>query len=408
MSERRRRIGMGLVGPGFVAAHHLDAVRRLGDVDVIGIAGSSQATGDRKAAELNVDKAYGSYQELVNDPRIEVVHNTTPNYLHFDVSMAAIKAGKHVISDKPLAMTYAECSELRDAAEAADVVNVVTFNYRGNSLVQQARLMAKDDDIGELFFLHGQYLQDWMADDHVYSWRSDTKKGGSSSALADIGSHWCDLAQHVSGLKIVAVLAELTTVIKTRYASNVPQEAFSGREVKEVTPVEIAAEDLASVLLRFENGAKGCLSVGQVTAGHKNGLEIEFNGRTGSLRWDQEKQNELWVGRYATSNSVITKEPSHLLEGARRYARLPAGHQEGWSDGFRNVIDDAYTWIRANGDADARPATICTFADASQICAVIEAMLRSHEAGGVWEAVLGKEPANREIHAALRGERAIA
>jgi predicted dehydrogenase len=320
--------------------------------------------------------------------------------------MAAIKAGKHVISDKPLAMTYAECSMLRDAAEEAGVVNVVTFNYRGNPLVQQARLMTENNDIGELFFLHGRYLQDWMADDHVYSWRSDPKKGGSSSALADIGSHWCDLAQHVSGLKIVAVLAEMTTVIKTRYASMVAQEAFSRKDGDSVNPVKIAAEDLASVLLRFENGAKGCLSVGQVTAGHKNGLELELNGRTGSMRWNQERQNELWVGRYATCNSVIAKDPAQLLEGARRYAHLPAGHQEGWSDGFRNVIDDAYTWIRADGDPDARPATICTFADACQICAVIEAMLRSHHAGGVWEAVAEEETTTPDMQSGLRGERA--
>lgn len=397
---------MGLVGPGFVAAHHLDAVRRLGDVDVIAIAASSQGAGDRKAAELHVDKAYGSYQELVEDPRIEVVHNTTPNYLHLDVSMAAIKAGKHVISDKPLAMTLAECTKLRDAAEAAGVVNVVTFNYRGNPLVQQARLMTKNNEIGELFFVHGRYLQDWMADDHVYSWRSDPKKGGTSSALADIGSHWCDLAQYLSGLKIVAVLAEMTTVVKTRYASLVPQEAFSGKEVEAANPVTITAEDLASVLLRFDNGAKGSLSVGQVTAGHNNDLEIELNGRTGSLLWNQERQNELWVGRYGRNNSFVAKDSLQLLEGSRRYAHLPAGHQEGWSDGFRNVIDDAYAWIRADGDPEAKPATICTFAEACQICAVIEAMLRSHQAGGVWETVTECESPNREVQTALRGERA--
>jgi predicted dehydrogenase len=405
MGECKKRIGMGLVGPGFVATHHIDAVRRLGDVDVVAIAASSQAAADRKAAELRVNKAYGYYQDLIDDPDIEVVHNTTPNYLHLEVSMAAIKAGKHVISDKPLALTYAECSVLRDAAERAGVVNVVTFNYRGNPLVQQARLMTAKNDIGQLFFLHGRYMQDWMADDRVYSWRLDPEKAGPSSALADIGSHWCDLAQHLSGLKIVAVLAEMTTVIKTRYASVVPQEAFSGKEVKAVNPVEIGVEDLASVLLRFDNGVKGCLTVGQVTAGHKNGLEIELNGRTGSLRWNQENQNELWVGRYDASNSVLTSDPP-LLDGARQYTHLPAGHQGGWSDAFRNVVDDAYTWIRANGDPNARPATICTFADACQVCAVIEAMLRSHQAGGVWETVADEESPIPKTQAALREERA--
>jgi predicted dehydrogenase len=401
MGERKRRIGMGLVGPGFVAAHHLDAVRRLGDVDVIAIAGSSQAATDRKAADLHVDKAYGSYQDLIDNPDIEVVHNTTPNYLHLDVSMAAIKAGKHVISDKPLAMTYAECSMLRDAAQAAGVVNVVTFNYRGNPLVQHARRMAAENDIGQLFFLHGRYLQDWMADDHVYSWRLDKTKGGSSSALADIGSHWCDLAQHISGLKIVAVLAEMTTVVKTRYAPAVPREAFSGKDGKVMDPVEIGSEDLASVLLRFNSGATGCLSVGQITPGHKNDLEIELNGRTGSLRWNQENQNELWIGRYDRPNSVMARDPSQLPDGARRYAQLPAGHNEGWSDAFRNVIDDAYSWIRAEGDTDARPATICTFADACQICAVVEAMLLSHQAGGVWQMVVDEASPSLKIRSTV-------
>jgi predicted dehydrogenase len=383
---------MGLVGPGFVATHHLDAVRRLGDVDVVAIAASSQTAADSKAAKLHVDKAYGHYQDLIDDPDIEVVHNTTPNHLHLEVSMAAIKAGKHVISDKPLAVTYAECSALRDAAESAGVVNAVTFNYRGNPMVQQARLLTAQNDIGKLFFLHGQYLQDWLADDRVYSWRLDPKKSGHSSALADIGSHWCDLAQHISGLKIVAVLAEMTTVVKTRYASATPQEAFSGKEVNSVAPIEIAAEDLASVLLRFDNGAKGCLTVGQVTAGHKNDLEIELNGRTGSLRWNQETQNELWVGRYDASNSLVTNDPP-LLDGARQYSHLPAGHQGGWSDAFRNVIADVYTWIRAEGAPHLRPTTVCTFADACHISAIVEAMLRSHHAGGVWESVTDNGPA---------------
>jgi predicted dehydrogenase len=156
-------------------------------------------------------------------------------------------------------------------------------------------------------------------------------------------------------------------------------------------PVQIGSEDLASVLLRFNSGATGSLSVGQITAGHKNDLEIELNGRTGSLRWNQENQNELWIGRYDRPNSVMARDPSLLQNGARRHAQLPAGHNEGWSDAFRNVIEDAYAWIRADGDTDARPATICTFADASQICAVVEAMLRSHQAGGVWEMVADEE-----------------
>ena len=222
-----KKIGMGLIGPGFVAAHHIDAVRRLGDVDVVAIAGSSQESADKKAKEYKVERAYGDFHALIADPDVQVIHNTTPNYLHLPVTMAALQAGKHVISDKPLAMNPEEGRKLRDAAVAAKVGNVVTFNYRGNPLVQQARGMIARGETEGLSFVHGHYLQDWMTDPNVYSWRSDPAKGGVSSALGDIGSHWCDLAEHVSGLKIDSVLADLTTVIPIRYSSGASAEAFS-------------------------------------------------------------------------------------------------------------------------------------------------------------------------------------
>jgi predicted dehydrogenase len=383
MGQRRKRIGMGVVGPGFIAPHHIDAVRRLGYIDVIAVAGSSQSSAERKAEQLDVDRAYGSYLDLINDPDIEVVHNTTPSYMHFPISMATIKAGKHIISDKPLAVTPEECALLTEAATAAGVVNAVTFNYRGNPLVQQARLMVAEQNIGPLNFIHGCYLQDWMTDANVYSWRSDPKKNGASSALADIGSHWCDLAEHISGSTITEVLADLTTVVKTRYSAGGSAEAFSANQSVERHPVNITSEDLASVLVRFANGAKGCFSVGQVAPGHKNDLQIEFNGRAGSLRWVQERQNELWIGRHDQPNATMVKDPASLLPGARPYAHLPAGHQEAWADAFRNVIGDIYNWILTG----EKGPTISTFADGYRISRVIQAMLKSNEAGGTWQPV---------------------
>ena len=226
----QQRIGMGLVGPGFIARHHIDAVRRLGDVDVVGLAGSSLASAQRKAAEFKVPNAFVSIEALVNDPRIHVVHNTTPSYLHVPVTLAALKAGKHVISDKPLATTPADCALLCTAAEAAGVVNAVTFNYRGNPLVQEARVRIARDDIGSLVNIQGQYLQDWMTDENVYSWRMDPVKGGVSSALADIGSHWCDLAEHITGARISSVLADIHTV--GRYALLVRRFVGSIRQIE--------------------------------------------------------------------------------------------------------------------------------------------------------------------------------
>jgi predicted dehydrogenase len=379
-----KKIGMGLVGPGFIAAHHIDAVRRLGDVEVVAIAGSNLDSTQRKAKEWNIDTAYGSFEELIGDPRVQVIHNTTPSYLHLPVNLAVLQAGKHVISDKPLALTSAESKQLRDAAAQAGVVNAVTFNYRGNPLVQQARQTIADGDLGPLVFLHGQYLQDWMTDDHVYSWRMDPAKGGMSSALADIGSHWCDLTEHISGLRIESVLADLSTVVKTRYTSGSSAEAFTKAGSGESSEVQITGEDTGSVLLRFSNGARGSLKVGQVLPGHKNDLQLEINGRRASLRWEQERQNELWIGSYDSANRIMAKDPSLMNSKVRGYAHLPGGHQEGWADAFRNILADAYTWIRADADPSAKPPTVCDFASGHRICCIVEAMVRSHETGGTW------------------------
>ena len=382
------RLGMGLVGPGFISQHHLDSVRRVGDVDIVGIAGSSPESAQRKAKELKAGHGFASYEELVNDPAIDVVHNTTPSYLHVPVTLAALKAGKHVITDKPLAMTPAECAVLCDAAASAGVVNAVTFNYRGNPLVQQARTMIAQGLIGKAVYVQGQYLQDWLTNENAYSWRMDPEKGGASSALADIGSHWCDLAEHVVGSRITSVLAEITTVVQTRYTAGGSAEAFAKISDIAKRPVEITAEDLATVLLRFDNGARGSLKVGQVLPGHKNDLQLEVNGRTASLRWLQERQNELWIGRHDQANEMLCKDPSLMLPEAVAYAHLPGGHQESWADAFFNVIADAYAFIKAGGDLTKRPATLCTFDDAYHTSSVIDAMLRSHHAGNAWQDVI--------------------
>jgi predicted dehydrogenase len=381
------KLGMGLVGPGFIAAHHLDAVRRLGNVEVVGIAGSSLESAKKRARELNAGQAYAGYRELLADPAVHVVHNTTPNHLHREVSLAALRAGKHVISDKPLAATMQEARELHEAARGANVAHVVTFNYRGYPLVQQARAMIAKGKIGRSVFVHGCYLQDWLTDERAYTWRLDPKLGGASSALGDIGSHWCDLAEHVTGARIVAVLAELHTVVPEREAPDASEKAFAGAAKATGKRRKITSEDLASVLLRFDNGARGCVTVGQVLPGHKNDLRLEVNGREGSLAWRQEQPNELWLGHHAKANSVLTRDPSQLDPSARGYAHRPAGHPEAWADAFRNVIADAYAWIRSGARPEKKPLALPTFADGYRNSLVVDAMLKSHAAGGQWQAV---------------------
>jgi len=384
-----KRIGMGIVGAGFVGPHHVDAVRRLGFVDVVAVAGSSQASADKKAEALGARKAYGSYEALLNDPDIQVVHNATPNYLHYPVNAAAIAKGKHVVSDKPLAMTAAEAKKLLDQATKAGIVHAVTFNYRGNPLVQQARHAIARGDIGKPNFLVGQYLQDWLLKDTDYSWRLEPDKGGASSALGDIGSHWCDLAQHLSGLRITHVLGDITTVIPTRKRPLGSREAFAAADASQkVEDVEIKVEDLASVLLRFDNGAKGAFSVGQVCAGHKNDLEIEICGAKASLKWRQEHQNELLIGHRDRPNEILQKDPSLLYSEAGKYAHLPGGHQESWADAFANLMRDIYGFIaEGRKPSDPHPPAFATFEDGYRANCIVEAILQSASKGSAWTKV---------------------
>lgn len=387
MSERSPRIGVGVVGTGFVAPHHIDALRRLTGVEVVGIAGSSLKKAKSKAEEWGVPKAYGSYEEMVADPDIHVVHNATPNHLHFPVNMAVIEAGKHIVSDKPLAISADQCRKLTAAAEKSGVVAAVTFNHRGYALVQRMRGMVAAGEIGDLTYIHGHYLQDWMTSDRVYSWRMDSALGGPSSALADIGSHWCDLAQHVVGSQITEVFADLSTIVKTRYGSGESREAFAAvGDDANLQAFPMQQEDLATVLLRFANGTRGVLAAGQVLPGHKNDLSIEINGRNSSLAWQSENANNLWIGHHERANEIMTKDPALLQPDARRYAHLPGGHHEAWPDAFRNILADIYALIRSGATTPPAHSTVATFRSATQVAGVIEAMLASH-ATGAWQKV---------------------
>ena len=383
------RIRMGLVGAGFVGPHHIDAVRRLGFVDVVAIAASTEASARAKAEALGVPQAFGSVEAMLDRGDVDVVHNATPNYLHYQVNAAVIARGKHIVSDKPLAMTSAEAKALLDQARAAGVVHAVTFNYRGNPLVQQARDMIAHGEIGRPHFVHGFYLQDWLLKDTDYSWRLEPDKGGPSSALGDVGSHWTDLAQHVTGLRITDVLADTTVVIGERKKPAKAREAFqAASDTGTYERVPMTLEDLASVIVRFDNGAKGAFSVGQVCAGHKNDLQLEICGATGAIRWHQEQQNELWIGRRDEASRVLVKDPALLGDVARRYAQLPGGHQESWADAFCNVMRDIYGVIAEGGArAAGPPPAMATFEDGYRATCVVDAILASAKHGGVWTKV---------------------
>ena len=342
-----KRIGMGLVGAGFVGPHHVDAVRRLGFVDIVAVAGSNDASGQAKAEALGARRGYGSYQALIDDPEVQVVHNATPNYLHYEVTSAALAKGKHVVSDKPLAMTAAESKRLVEEARRAGVVTAVTFNYRGNPLVQQARQAIARGDIGTPHFLHGHYLQDWLLKDTDYSWRLDPEKGGASSALGDIGSHWCDLAQHVTGRRITHVLGDITTVVKQRKKPRGSREAFQTGGGGEVDVVDIAR--------RGSGVGAGAVRQRRAAAASRSARCAPAT-RTISCSRCAARRRRCGGGRSTrtSSGSAIATARTRCCRRTRRcstpetrgYAHLPGGHQEAWADAFCNLMRDIYAMHR--------------------------------------------------------------
>jgi predicted dehydrogenase len=379
-------IRYGIVGVGFVGPHHVEAVRRLGFVDIVAVADASLEIARRKADQLRVPRAYASFQELVADPEIDVVDIATPTWLHHPVAMAAIAKGKHVIVDKPMAVTSAQAREMRDAALAAGVVNAVTFNYRYHPMVQQARVMIARGDIGAVRFIHGQYLQEWLLYETDFSWRLEPDKAGAACVIGDAGAHWFDLAQHLTGQRIASVLADLHTAIKVRKKPlGQWREAFSADTGGKTEDFPVRVDDLSNLLVRFDNGAVGNFFASQVCAGHKNDLRIEINGSKESIAWVQERPEELWLGRRGAPNCTLLKEPETLAPEARQYAALPGGHGEGWPDAFKNLMRNVLTFIAEGRDpATADGVQFARFEEGYRVACIVDAILKSQRAGSRW------------------------
>jgi len=371
-------IKTGIIGTGFIGPAHVEALRRLGYVEVAAVAERDLPLAQAKAQELSIPRAYGDYHQLLADPEIQVVHNCTPNHLHFEVNRDVLAAGKHVVSEKPLAMNSTESRELVRLAQEAGVVNAIDFNYRYMPLVQQARLMCQaTDDVGRVLAVHGSYLQDWLLKETDWNWRLVPEMSGDSRAVADIGSHWCDLVQFVTGLKITRVMADLVTIHPVRKRPKVEVETYAGKMLRpeDLEDVPIHTEDYGSILLEFDSGMHGVLTVNQCAAGRKNRLYFEIDGAQAALAWDQQRPNELWVGRRDGPNQTILKDPSLLYEEARQYAHYPGGHNEAYPDGPKNLFRNVYGFIareRPGGD-------FATFVDGHHEIAICEAVLQSHQ-----------------------------
>ena len=384
----RRKVRVGVIGTGFAASSHLDALVRVPGVEVAGISGSTPDRGRQAAARLGVDRSYPDWRALLDDDSIDAVHDCTPNHLHAQINAAALEAGKHVLSEKPLAMNGAESEQLVKLAASARGLSGVCFNYRHFPLVRHLRDTLAAGEAGPVHMVHGAYLQDWLLEPTDWNWRLESEKAGASRALADIGSHWLDLAQHATGDRVTEVFAELGTLHAERFRPAGEVETFARDPRQERRAVPIQSEDMGSLLLRFAGGTRGALTVSQVSAGWKNRLVLEVDAARASFVWDQEDPNWLRIGRRDEANAELPRDPSLLSPGASALAHFPGGHQEGWPDGLKNLFIEYYDAVRARAEGGSPEPSFASFADAHRIIRVVEAALASHRSGQ-WTKVEG-------------------
>lgn len=369
-----------VIGVGFIGVAHVEAMRRLG-IDVVGVLGSTPERARAKAAAMDVDRVYSDIAELASDPAVDVVHVTSPNAAHYEQCRAIIAAGKHVVCEKPLALTSGETAELAARAGAAGLVSAVCFNSRFYAINHQARAMVRAGELGAVLRITGNYHQDWLLYPTDWNWRVDTAVAGESRALADIGSHWLDLVGFVTGLRVEAVLADLHTAIPVRKRPLGEVETFAGppTEAAPTRDVAIGTEDGAGVLLRFAGGAKGVLSVSQVNAGRKNHIAWEVACTDGGLSWTGERPEQLWIGRRGHANEQLWRDPRLLAESARVRTDYPGGHAEGFPDTFKHLFRAVYADVARGGPSPAPDYP--TFSDGHASVSLTEAILASAREG---------------------------
>ena len=369
-----KRLKIAIFGTGFMGRVHTEAVRRLGNVEVVGVAGRT-LDGTRKFANLNgIPRATDQYQQLLEDPEIDAVHICTPNALHFEMAKAAMDAGKHVLCEKPLASTVEEAEAMLALAEDKKLAHCTLYNVRGYPQVQQMRRMREAGDLGDIQVVQGTYSQDWLLYDTDWNWRIES---GRSRTFADIGTHWCDLAEHITGLRFTSLCAELETFHHTRKKPKGTIETFAGKTLRpdEYQEVSIKTEDFGAVIFKLGNTARGAMTASQVSVGRKNRLFLEVFGAKSSVAWNAERPDELWIGHRNSPNQILLKDPVLSHADAATYADLPSGHSEGYDDTFKQIFRRFY---RTVADATA-PVEYPTFADGIRQMRVLDAVLESSQ-----------------------------
>ncbi len=337
---------VAVIGLGFMGRTHIQSLRRLG-VEVYGVAGITPEEAQKAAAELSIPKWYRDFDEAVSDPDVKVLHLCTPNNLHFTQAKKALENGKHVLCEKPLAMTSAESAELAELAKKKGLFTAVNYNLRFYPVCQEARARIKDGDLGTPYLIHGAYLQDWLFLKTDWNWRLEPEQGGDLRAVADIGTHWMDMITYLTGLKVTEVFAEFSIAHKTSLKPSGEVETYAGKIDQNLSTneVPIKTEDAAVIIFRFDNGALGTVTLSQVTAGRKNFFWFEISGSKTAMHWEQENPNELWIGHRDRPNELLPKDPSLFHPEVRTLTGFPGGHAEGYPDTFLQVFRQFYKAI---------------------------------------------------------------
>ena len=335
-----KKFKTAVIGSGFIGVAHIEALRRLGNVEVIALCDMFNV--ERKAKENHIELAYTDYKKMIDENDLDFVHICTPNNTHFEIAKYALERNVNVVLEKPMTFTVEEAVELVKLAKEKNLINAVNFHNR----LYPANIFIKDyireNNIGDVFSINGNYLQDWLLFDTDYSWRLNTKESGSTRAVADIGSHWMDLVEYLTGLKIVEVFAEFKTVYPQRKKAIGEIKTFSVNEVTEYELKTIDTEDIAMVMYRFENGAIGNVTISQMAAGKKNNLEVFISGTKASVSWGLDDLENVHIG-YRDKPSLIMTKDYGLMTVAKNAIDFPAGHTEGFPDAIKQVFKQVYS-----------------------------------------------------------------
>lgn len=369
-----KKYRVGVVGSGFIGSVHVEAVRRLGLGEVVALTETNDARG--KAEALYIPNYFDNYKEMIDTMDLDMIHICTPNHTHHEISTYALKNGVNVICEKPMCRTLEEGEDMVRIAQETGLVNAVNFHNRFYPATYEMKQKIKAGDVGTIWAIHGEYLQDWLFHDTDYNWRIDPKLSGSTRAVADIGSHWIDLAETTTGLKVKEVFADFATFIPTRKKASATN-AFSNEKFENYEDVKIETEDHAHILLRFENGMIGNAVISQIVAGRKNRITVNIDGSKEALYWTTDDLNNLWIGHRDSSNETLTKDPALMSKATAAQITYPGGHAEGFPDAFKNNFRAIYKSI----EDKQSPIEYATFEDGLREVIICEKIFESNKTG---------------------------